>query len=166
MANWEFRLKFRSALRGFASRRFAALRGVGFEFSFDFVADAAEDVQLFVFGADRVAGIIEGPVEAMDLAGVGRADLIGFATDGDDGVDFLVEEFAHALGAVAADVDADLGHGFDRQRVHVARGFGASAVDIEDVAGGGAQNAFGHVAASRVARAKDQDLRFHLGIAD
>jgi len=62
--------------------------------------------------------------------------------------------------AVGGDVDADLLHGADGERVDVAGGLGAGALHVEKIAGDAAQDAFGEVGAARVAGAEDEDERF------
>ena len=46
------------------------------------------------------------------------------------------------------------------ERVHGALGFGAGAEDLEEIAGGGAENGLGHVAAAGVAGAENEYFRF------
>ena len=62
---------------------------------------------------------------------------------------------------VAGDVDSDFLHDLDDLGVHVACGLRACALDVEDVASGGMQDAFGHVAAAGVTGAEDQNGGFH-----
>jgi len=63
---------------------------------------------------------------------------------------------------VARDVDADLAERADRQRVDVAGRPGAGAGDLEYVAGGLPQDAFGDVAAAGIAGAEDENGWFYL----
>jgi hypothetical protein len=147
-------------LRGDFRGVFAA-GGVGFEGAADFVADLAEDGEDLVFGAFGFGGVVEGPVVAIHLAGEDGAGLVGVAADGDDGFDFLGEEFVEVFGAVGGDVDTDFGHDFDGEGVDVTGGFGAGALDVEEVSGGGAEDAFGEVAAAGISGAEDQDGGFH-----
>jgi hypothetical protein len=58
---------------------------------------------------------------------------------------------------VCGDVDADFGHRFDAERMHVASRLRTSAGDFEDVTGHMAQQAFGEVRAAGIAGAEDED---------
>ncbi len=75
-------------------------RRIGLENRFDFIADAAEDGELFLLGAGGVGGIVEGEMVPVDEAGINRAGLVGVATDGDDGFDALVEKLVGVFGGV------------------------------------------------------------------
>lgn len=96
--------------------------GIGREDSLDFIADAAEDGDLLLFGAGCMGGIIERKVVAIDLAGKQGAGLIGIAAYGDHRLDVVVQEFVEMLGTMMADIDADLIHDADGERVDVACG--------------------------------------------
>ena len=93
------------------------------------------------------------------LAGEHRADLVRIAADRDDGLHRLVQELAQVLREVGGNIDADLAHHFDGQRMHVAGGFRAGAGHAQCVAGGSAQDAFGEMGAAGVASAEDEDER-------
>jgi hypothetical protein len=58
---------------------------------------------------------------------------------------------------VRGDVDADFGHDFNGERVDVSGWFGPGALDVEHVAGSGAQDSFSKVAATGVACAEDEN---------
>ena len=133
--------------------------GVGFENQFDLVAYAAEFGKDFGFGAGGMGRVGEAPVVAVYLAGVTRACLVGVAAHGDDGGDVAVEKGVHVFRSVGGEVDADFAHDLEGFGVNVAGGFGAGAVHGDEVAGGGAEDALGHVAAAGVAGAEDQDGR-------
>ena len=132
-------------------------RGVGLKHLTDFIAHAAEDEKLLLFGAGGVGGVVKAPVVAVYLAGKHGAGLIGIAADGDDGFNVLIEELIEVLGMMRGDVDADLGHDFDGEGMDVAGGLGAGAGDgvafTQDVA----EDAFGEVGAAGVAGAEDED---------
>ena len=112
-----------------------------------------------------VGGIVKAPVVTVHLAGKHRACLIRVATNGDDGFDLAVKELVHVLAVVAGNVDADLGQRLDGERMDVSGGFRASALDIEKIPCGVAENPLGHVAAARVAGAEDENggrvIRIH-----
>jgi hypothetical protein len=57
-----------------------------------------------------------------------------------------------------ADVDADLGHGSDRERVQ-RPSLMASAHDLEPTLADGTQITLGHLAARRIVRAEEEDSR-------
>jgi hypothetical protein len=144
----------------FNARLVTAAVGVGAEDGGDLVADAAEDGELLLVGAFGVGGIVERPMVAIQLTGENRADLIGLAADGDDGLDISPEKFIEMLRAMRRDVDARLVHRLDSEWMHVARGLRSGAGDIDQVAGEFAQPAFGEMTAARIARAEDEDERF------
>ena len=130
---------------------------VGFEHAFDLIADAAEDLHLLVLGSGGVGGIVEAPVVAIELAGEHRTRLISITTDSDDGLDVLAQKLIHVLAGVRADVEADLGHRFDGERVNITRRLRSGAGDLVSIAERGAQEAFGKVGAAGVAGAEDED---------
>jgi|JI10StandDraft_1071094.scaffolds.fasta_scaffold65153_3 hypothetical protein len=138
--------------------------GIGFEDALDLIAHAAEDGHYLLIGAGGMSGIIETPMVAVELTGEHGAGLIGIAADGDDGLDVLVQELVHVLAGVRADVDANLCHGFDAERVDVACGLGAGAGDDVAVIERGAEDAFGEMGAAGVAGAEDEDGRFVHGL--
>ena len=108
-----------------------------------------------------MGGVVEAPVVPVHLAGKHRASLVGISADGDDGLDFPGKELVHVLGTMAGKVDADLRERPDRQGVDVTGGFRAGALDVEQVSGGGTQDALRHVAAAGVPGTEDKDGRFH-----
>jgi hypothetical protein len=130
--------------------------GVGGENRINFIADAAEDSKLFFIVSFGMGGVVEGPVVAMGLAGEGGAGLIGVAADGDDGIDFTVEEAVEVFGLGGGDVDISFLEGLDGEGVDVAGGVGAGGGDFEEVAGGLAEEGFGHLGAAGVSGAEDQ----------
>lgn len=107
-----------------------AAGGVGLEDAADFIAHPAEDLHLLLLASSGVGGIVEAPVVAVELAGKHGAGLVGIAADGDDGLDVLAEELVHVLAGVRADIEPDLGHGFDSERMHITGGLGARAGDV------------------------------------
>jgi hypothetical protein len=147
------------ALRIRSARGSGPAGGVGFEDFFDFVADAAEDDELFFFVAGRVSRVVEAPVMFGHLPRIQGASLVGVTAYGDDGVHIAAEEIVHVFRGVRADVDADFRHGFDGEGVDVAGWFGTGAVHVEEVAAGSTEEAFGHVAAAGVAGAENEDER-------
>lgn len=125
----------------------------------DLVADAAKDDQLRFFIAGRMGRVIESPMVAPHLPRIHRTGLVGVAAYGDDGVHILVQKVIHVLRGVRADIDADFGHGFDGERVNIARGIRSGAMDIEQVTGGLSKQAFGHVATAGVSGAENENER-------
>lgn len=138
--------------------------GVGIKDSFDLIPHAAEDRHDFFLGACSMGGIIEAPVVAVDLAGKHRAGLIGIATDGDHGLDVLIQELVHVLAGMGADVDADLGHGFDTERVDITGRLRTSAGYVVLISQCLSKDAFSEMGAAGVAGAKDEDSRFAHGL--
>ena len=72
-----------------------------------------------------MGGIVKAPVAVVHFAAKHGAGLISIAADGDDRLHVLLLELVHVLAGVRADVDANLCHGFDAERVDVACGLGA-----------------------------------------
>ena len=140
-----------------AFRLVTASIGVSFENHFDFVAHPAENGQLLLFVARRMGRVLETPVMPVQLAREHRAGLIGIAADSDHSLHVLSEKFVHVLAVVAGNINADLGHGLDRQRMDITGGLRPGAAHVQPVSGGLAQNAFRQVATARIAGAKDQD---------
>lgn len=134
--------------------------GIRFKNLFDFIADAAEDFELFFLVPFGVRRVVEAPVMSIELAGKHRAGLVGIAANGDDGFDLLFQKFVHVLGAMFRDVDANLGHHANGERMDVAGGFASGALHIEDVPGSRAQDSLGQMAAAGIAGAKDENGGF------
>ncbi len=59
------------------------------------------------------------------------------------------------------DVDPDLSHGLHGKRMHIPGRMGSRALDVQNIAGQGAENALTHVAAARVAGAEDEGGGFY-----
>ena len=76
-------------------------------------------------------------------------------------VDAPIEKLAHGFRTVGRDVDADLPEHLDRLGMHVTGRLRARAVHVDQVAGRGAEDALGEVAAAGVAGTEDEDLGLH-----
>ena len=139
------------------------IRGKDFQ---NLIADAAEDSELLLFRTRGMRRIIEGPVVATHLTGKHGACLVGVAADGDDGFHLIVEEKIHVFRVVTRDIDANFFQRSDRERMNVACGFGACALDAETFTKRAAQDGFGKVGAAGISGAKDEDGRwFHEGLS-
>src|SRR6185369_3709946 len=91
------------------------------------------------------------------------AALVRAVADRDHVVPGLAEEPVEGLGGVPLQIDADLAHGLDGERVH-ARGLRARARHLEAVARLGAEEALRHLAAGGVVSAEEEDtLLVHAG---
>lgn len=132
---------------------------VSAELSFDLISDPTEFVKNLLLGALGMGWVVEPPMEAGDLAGVGRADLVGVTADGDDDIDPAGQELVHVLRGMGGDIHPGLGHDLDRKGVHIARRLGACAEDLGCIPDRDPQETFGHMAATGVAGAKDEDGR-------
>jgi hypothetical protein len=63
-------------------------------------------------------------------------------------------------------INSDFLQRADRERMNVARGFGARALDAESFAKSTAQDGFGKVGTAGISGAKDEDGRwFHEGVS-
>ena len=131
--------------------------GVGLKHAADLIAHATEHCHLLLFTASGMRGIVKAPVMAIQLTRKNRACLIGVAANGDHRFDLVAEELVEVLRAMIADVDADLGHGLDAERMDITRRFRARALDAVLVAERGLQDAFGKVGPAAVAGAENED---------
>ena len=104
-------------------QRIFAASGVSFENAADLISHIAEDCENFFVRTLCFGGIKEAPMMALKLARENGAGLVGIATDGDYSMDRLVEEFVQVFGPMMGNVDADLGHDFDGERMNIARRF-------------------------------------------
>ena len=104
-----------------------------------------------------MCGIIERPVMTLHLPRKRGARLIRIAADGDDCVYRLREKVVHVLGNMRRNINADLAHRFDRERMDVTSGFAAGAGDGDDVTSRLTQNSFREMAATGVAGAEDEN---------
>ena len=101
--------------------------------------------------------IIETPMMSIQLPWKHRARLIRVATNRDYGLDVLFQKIVHVLGVMRGDVDADLFHHLNAQRMHKTRRLGAGAVHFKQISGNRTQDAFSEMAAARIAGAKNKD---------
>jgi len=127
--------------------------GVGLEHAPHFVAHRPETLQHFFIAAGGLGWIEKWPVVAVHLARENRARLIRIAANGDDGVHALAQKFLQMLRAMPGNINADFRHDLDGERMHMAGGIGAGALDIRQIAQSGAQNALAQMAATGVAGA-------------
>src|SRR5204862_2110872 len=123
---------------------------------FDLVADAAKGRESLVLRPRHGRRVVEAPVQPHDTSREHRTALVRAVAHGDHVVPLLAEEAIDCLRGVATDVDRDLVHGANRERMH-ACGFGARAFHVEPIARERAEKSFGHLASTGVVRAEDQD---------
>ena len=135
--------------------------GIGGEHAADFVPHAAEDGQLLLVGANGLRRVVEAPMMTVQLAGEQRTGLIGIAADGDHGFHRLLQKVVHVLGVMRGNINANFLHHLNAERMHIPRRLRASAVDIKNVARDSAQDAFGEMAAARIAGAENEHSGFH-----
>ncbi len=134
--------------------------GVGLKHAAQLVPNLAEGLK-FRFRAPFGPGrIVKGPVMPVHLAGEHGAGLAGIVADGDDGLDFLVQEFGQRLGTMPGNVDPDFGHDLDGDGVDEAGWFRPGALDVDQPSRRAPQDAFGQVTATGIAGAENQDGRF------
>lgn len=138
----------------------AATRGIGAEDGGDFIADPAELLHDLFLRTGSVCGIVEGPVMPVHLPGERGTGLIRVVANGDDSLDAAVEELVHVLRGMRGNIDSDFGHGRHGFGMNVSDRPGSRAMHIEQIPGRIPQDAFRHVAAAGIARAKNQDARF------
>ena len=65
------------------------------------------------------------------------------------------------FGTVLRDVDADFRHDFNGERMNIAGGFRTCALDVENVASGGAQKTFGEMTPAGIPGAENENGGFH-----
>ena len=116
---------------------------------------------MFLVRARGVRGILKTPVMPVVLPRKHRASLISVAADRNHSLHGLLQELIHVFAVMRAKIDADFAHHFQCKRVHESGRFGAGAGHVEKIASGVAKDAFGEVAAARVARAQNEDRWFH-----
>jgi hypothetical protein len=122
----------------------------------ELVADSPEFCQPSLFWALYGGRIFKAPVKALGRGGENRATLLGVVTDGDDVIKLLAGKFLDGLGPVTGNVNPGLPHDLDGFRTHMAR-VGPRTKDFIFRPAVVPQQAFRHLAASRIARTKDQD---------
>ena len=125
------------------------------EHAADVVAHLLEGVPNFRLAALGLCRVGEWPVMAVRLAAVGGAGMVGVVANGDDSLDVALEKLVHVLGRVCGNIDADVGQGADGEGMNGTGGVGTGALDIEQIAGDVAEDAFGHVGATGVAGAEN-----------
>ena len=87
----------------------------------DFIANATKNKQLFILTARSMGRIIKPPMMPVHLPRKNRTDLTGISTHGDNRLHIAIKKFIKVLGMMVTDIETDLGHYFDGQRVDVTR---------------------------------------------
>lgn len=96
-------------------------RCIRLEHPADFIADATKNKQLFILTARGMSRIIKPPMMPVHLPRKHRTDLTGISTHGDHRLHIAGKKFIKVLGMMVTDIETDLGHYFDGQRVDVTR---------------------------------------------
>ena len=96
---------------------------VGFKNPADFIADIAENFQDFFLAAFGVGWVNESPMVTVHLSRKCRTRLVGVATDGNYGFNFLIRELVQVLGVMLRNVYPRLLHDTDGHWMHIARRF-------------------------------------------
>src|SRR5579863_5564306 len=133
-----------------------SLRREGSKVVADLVANLAEESQALWLGPVVVGGIDEAVVDGHGSSGKNGAEFAGIVTYGKHVIETLAGEIVDVFGAVAAQVDANFLHDGNRFRTDFRR-VHARAEDLKAIAGIVPEQALGHLAASGVAGAQDQD---------
>lgn len=123
------------------------------------VPHPAELVQDFFGNFLIVRRVRKRPVQADAVSGKRRAGLFGVVADRDDIVKMPTQVFPHVLRALAGNVDPDLLHHADRGLIDPGRP-GPGAVRLEPVAAVMPEDAFGHLGATGIARAQNENFGF------
>lgn len=87
----------------------------------NFIANATKNKQLFIFTSRGMSWIIKPPMMPVHLPRKNRTDLTGISTHGDHRLHIASKKFIKVLGMMVTDIETDLGHHFDGQRVDVTR---------------------------------------------
>ncbi len=124
----------------------------------DFITHPAKRLQLFLFGSLDGGRVIKGPVEPFAHSWENlRAIPLGVLAHNNQIMGGnLAEKLLHALGALPGNVNSNLPHDWFDQRMDTAR-IQTGAVDVKSVAHRLAQKALGHLAASGVPSAEDEE---------
>ena len=116
------------------------------------VADAAEDLEALGFVATRGCGIRQLPAELQATPWRDGTARVAHRYDDIPTLADLIDGLALLLG----DVDAELAHDRDGERMHAGR-FRTCALDLEAVSGERTQESLGHLRAGRVVGAEEED---------
>jgi hypothetical protein len=128
----------------------------------DLVTGDAEVLESFFVGEFFVfaVGILERPVEAFGAAEKDGADFFG--AEGDDEIDALGVDLLDGFRGMCREIDSKLLHGFDGEGVD-AGGFRASGLYANGIAKESAGATFGHLGASGIGDAKEEDALEGIG---
>ena len=88
------------------------------------------------------------------------AGFVSRIADGNNEVEInamSLREVLRALGRVGEDVDADFSHGADGEQVEAIR-IGPGGVGVDEVSAKSTSKAFGHLAATGIARAQEENV--------
>ena len=96
-------------------------RCIRLEHPADFIANTTKNKQLFILTASGMSRIIKPPMMPVHLPRKNRTDLTGISTHGDHRLHIAGKKFIKVLGMMVTDIETDLGHYFDGQRVDVTR---------------------------------------------
>ena len=148
--------EFKWALRRCWLAGLTVTGGIGFKNKFDLIADAAEGIEFRFVRSHSMGGVFKAPVITLALSGEGRADLVGVTANCDYRVDAGLEVLVEMIGGMFTGVVTDFAECLDSEWVNFALGLGPGAEDFKEVACDGAEDAFGHMAATGVTGAEDE----------
>jgi len=111
----------------------------------DFIPDPTKRIQPIVIGAGRLRGVVQTPVNPLGRFGKHRTPLTGAVADSDHVVPGSLRERVEGLGGVSREIDPDLAHDLNRERVNAAR-FRAGAGHVNTSARHCTEQRLGHLA--------------------
>jgi len=126
----------------------------------DCVADGTEGGEFFVVGSFSCGGVWKTPMKMLEGARKDWTMLFGVVAYGDDVLDGRTEILGGVFRCLTGDVDADLMHYFDGERIH-SLGGNACTQHLQAIVRTMAKISLCHLAAGGIAGAKKQDFWFH-----
>src|SRR5258708_7188252 len=109
--------------------------------------------------ADHACGIGETPVNSLRGSREHGTMLRGVIADRDDRIELAAFEFRNRFRAVRGNINSDLAHGFNGQRIY-RRGMRARAVNLDCFLIQAAKKPFGHLAPRGIPSAENQNASY------
>jgi hypothetical protein len=123
----------------------------------NFIPNSPEHCELLLLGSRGMRGIIEREMMPIPLAWEHRTRLVCLAANGDHRIDRLIQEFAQMLRAMLADIDANLTHHLDGERVNVSGRLRPRTDDPKTVASHSSKDSLRQMTPAGVASTENQD---------
>src|ERR1700730_10459440 len=134
--------------------------GIGVKNSCDLIADFSENRKDVVFRAFRLSRIIECRMIPAHHPGKHWASLISISANRDHRVNWCTKKLVQMLGTMFRNINSDLVHDLNRNRVNLAGGRRTRTFDSNHFTRRSSKNSLSHLTSARITGTQNQDQRF------